>query len=62
MKIFKKILGVFFIILGVLIHLIPLMPGSWLIVLGLELLGVHLLVWDKVKSFLYNKKSFKNEK
>ena len=53
MKVLKKILGVILIILGVLIHMIPLMPGSWLIVLGLELLGVRLLIWDKVKSYFH---------
>jgi len=50
-KIFRKILGIFLIILGLLLHLIPLFPAGWIIVVGLELLGFRLLLKDKIKSF-----------
>jgi hypothetical protein len=45
----RILVGVFFVLFGLLIHLIPLMPGSWAIVIGLEILGVRLLVQDKLK-------------
>jgi hypothetical protein len=51
--------GYFFVILGVLLHLIPLFPAGWIIVLGLELLGVRLLFWDKIKEKLANWKIIK---
>ena len=35
------------IIVGGVLHLIPLFPAGWIIVLGLELAGVHLLVWRR---------------
>ncbi len=46
----KKIIGVVFIILGFLALITPFTPGSWLIFVGLELLGLRLAVWDKIKS------------
>jgi hypothetical protein len=48
----KKILGVFFLVSGILLHLIPLFPAGWIIVLGLELLGLRLLLQDKIKYWL----------
>ena len=41
--------GVSLVILGLLIHLIPLVPGSWVIFLGLEILGIRLLAQAKFK-------------
>jgi hypothetical protein len=49
---FKKIAGVVLIILGIILHLIPLFPAGWIIVIGLELLGVRLLFWDRIKNRL----------
>ena len=46
-KILRKILGVILIIVGLAALLTPLTPGSWLALIGLELLGVHLLVFEK---------------
>ncbi|MCJ7729355.1 MAG: hypothetical protein MUO27_05720 [Sedimentisphaerales bacterium] len=45
--IFKKVLGIFLIIVGLLALLTPLTPGSWLALIGLELLGVRMLVEKK---------------
>jgi hypothetical protein len=45
----RILVGVFFVLFGLLIHLIPLVPGSWAIVIGLEILGIRLLVQDKLK-------------
>lgn len=43
------------IILGVLALLTPLTPGSWLALIGLEILGLRLLVERKIISFLPQK-------
>ena len=37
----KKILGVLLIIIGLLALVTPLTPGSWLAIIGLELLGLR---------------------
>ncbi|TSC72090.1 MAG: hypothetical protein G01um101438_718 [Parcubacteria group bacterium Gr01-1014_38] len=39
----KKVLGIVLILLGLLALLTPLTPGSWLIIVGAELLGFRLL-------------------
>lgn len=53
-------IGLCFIILGLLIHLIPLIPGSWVIVIGLEILGIRLLVQNKIKEWVKNSKLVKS--
>lgn len=55
----KILIGVSLVILGLLIHLIPLMPGSWLIVIGLEILGVRLLLQNKLKERFKDSKFFR---
>lgn len=40
---FKKILGALFIVLGLLAFFTPLTPGSWLIFVGAEILGIRML-------------------
>ncbi len=50
-SVLKIISGVALIIFGLLIHMIPLVPGSWAIFIGLEILGIRLLVWDKIKAW-----------
>lgn len=57
---FKKILGVILVITGIILHLIPLFPASWIIVLGLELLGLRILLQNKCQSFLSRFKNKKN--
>ena len=47
----QKIAGVVLIILGFTLHLIPLFPAGWIIILGFELLGVNLLLWDNAKAW-----------
>jgi mannose-6-phosphate isomerase-like protein (cupin superfamily) len=47
----KKIIGVLLIIVGILALITPLTPGSWLIFVGLELFGVRILFWDKIKAY-----------
>jgi drug/metabolite transporter (DMT)-like permease len=48
--ILKKVLGIILIIAGLVALLTPLTPGSWLALIGMELLGVHLLVAKKLLS------------
>lgn len=46
----RKLLGVVLVIIGLAALLTPLTPGSWLALIGLELLGIHLLVFRKFLS------------
>lgn len=48
-NILKKILGVVFIILGFLALITPFTPGSWLILIGLELVGLRILLAGKLR-------------
>ena len=51
----KIVLGVVLVLVGVFALLTPLTPGSWLALIGLELLGLRLLVERKIISFLPQK-------
>jgi len=42
----KKVLGVLLVVLGILAFITPLTPGSWLALIGIELLGFGDLVYD----------------
>jgi uncharacterized protein YqgC (DUF456 family) len=55
----KKILGIFFIIVGFLALITPFTPGSWLIFVGLGLLGVHFAFFEKIKGYFINRKKKK---
>jgi len=45
----KKITGILLVLAGLLILLTPFTPGSWIIFVGLELLGIRLAFWKKMK-------------
>jgi protein-S-isoprenylcysteine O-methyltransferase Ste14 len=47
-KIVRTVVGVILIILGFVALVTPLSPGSWLILVGLELLGLRILLQDKL--------------
>ncbi|MBI2052659.1 MAG: hypothetical protein HYT34_00210 [Candidatus Ryanbacteria bacterium] len=51
----KKILGLILILIGLLAFFTPFTPGSWLVFIGLEFLGVRLAFWDKIKNWFKNK-------
>ena len=51
----SKALGVILIILGLAALVTPLTPGSWLAIAGLELLGIRLAAWEKVKAWFVKK-------
>ncbi len=49
----KKIFGVILVLIGFIALVTPFTPGAtWLIFVGLELLGFHFLLWDKIKARL----------
>jgi len=52
---FRIILGIVLIILGVLAALTPFSPGSWLALIGLEILGLRMLFQRKLFSLLPGK-------
>ena len=45
----KKAVGVILILIGLAIFFTPFTPGSWLAIIGIELLGVRILFFDKFK-------------
>ncbi|OHB66619.1 MAG: hypothetical protein A2Y77_05505 [Planctomycetes bacterium RBG_13_62_9] len=54
-QITKKIVGVIFIIVGFLALVTPFSPGSWLILVGLEFLGLRILLADKLLAWARRK-------
>ena len=48
----RIILGIVLIILGVVAALTPFSPGSWLALIGLEILGLRILIQRKFLSLL----------
>ncbi|MBN1360344.1 MAG: hypothetical protein JW993_07125 [Sedimentisphaerales bacterium] len=58
----RKIVGMVLVVLGLLALLTPLTPGSWLIPIGLELLGLRLLLADKLLAWAKAKPGSKREK
>jgi hypothetical protein len=55
-KIARKSLGIICIILGFLALITPLTPGSWLILIGLEILGLGFLLDGKLFRRLKDKR------
>ena len=51
-RILRIVLGVMLVILGLVALVTPLTPGSWLVPIGLELLGLRLLIQRKLLSLL----------
>ncbi len=47
-KILRYTIGIILVFLGLLALLTPLTPGSWLALVGLELLGLRILLRDKL--------------
>ena len=48
----KIVIGLVLIIIGFLALVTPFTPGSWLIFVGLEILGVRVAFWQKIKDKL----------
>ncbi|MBP9757689.1 MAG: hypothetical protein KBD06_03760 [Candidatus Pacebacteria bacterium] len=49
MQVLKRVGGVILILVGFIALVTPLTPGAWLMFVGLELIGVRLVAWDKIK-------------
>jgi len=60
-KVLKKIIGIILIILGLMALFTPFSPGSWLALIGLEILGIRVLLERKFISFLPKKQRKKVE-
>ncbi|MDO8526994.1 MAG: PGPGW domain-containing protein [Deltaproteobacteria bacterium] len=45
----KKAIGILLIFVGLVALITPFTPGSWLIFIGLELLGFRILLSDKLR-------------
>ncbi len=45
----KKVVGVVLILIGLAAFFTPLTPGSWIALVGLELLGIRVLFFEKFK-------------
>ena len=50
----RKTVGVILVIVGLLSIVTPFTPVGFLLLLGLEILGVRYLLWDKFKNWLQN--------
>jgi len=48
----RKAVGIVLIIVGGLSIITPFTPVGFLLIVGLELLGIRYLLWDKIKSRL----------
>ena len=60
-KIVKKLFGIICIILGFLALITPLTPGSWLILIGLEILGLGFLLDGRLSRLLGKKHKGRSE-
>ncbi len=54
-KVFRKTLGIILIVLGFLALITPFSPGSWLMLIGLEILGFGFLFEGKLSCFFRGK-------
>ena len=52
----KKLIGLFFILLGIVGAILPVLPGWPFFVIGFELLGIKFLVVDNILFYLKLKK------
>jgi len=56
----KKIVGIILILVGLVAFFTPLTPGSWLVIIGLELLGMRILFFDSLYHRFMNRKEHKS--
>jgi len=47
----RKVTGVILVIIGLISIITPLTPVGFLLVIGLEILGVRVLFWEKLKNW-----------
>lgn len=53
--VFKKAAGIILLIIGILALVIPFTPGFLLILVGLELLGLRIILWEWIKKWTSKK-------
>ncbi|MCR4311393.1 MAG: hypothetical protein NUV54_02390 [Candidatus Taylorbacteria bacterium] len=51
----RKVVGVTLIVIGFIALVTPFTPGSWLMFVGLEVLGFDLVFWTKIKGWFKKK-------
>ncbi|MDO8590219.1 MAG: hypothetical protein Q7R69_03015 [bacterium] len=51
----RKVTGVVLVIIGLLSVITPFTPVGFLLLVGLELLGLRVLLWDKLKGWFKRK-------
>ena len=57
----KLLIGLGLIVLGLLALVTPLTPGSWLVVIGLEFIGIRIVAWESIVNWLAGRKARKTE-
>lgn len=60
-EILKRALGLFLVLFGVIALLVPFFPFAWVALIGLELLGIRALFWDKIRKKWKNQIKPKND-
>lgn len=58
----KNIVGIVLIVLGFLALITPFSPGSWLMLIGLELVGLRLLLENRLRRWATSRPGSKTEK
>ncbi|MBI2086635.1 MAG: hypothetical protein HYT69_00435 [Candidatus Zambryskibacteria bacterium] len=48
----RRAIGVLLVIIGLISVITPFTPVGFLLVVGLEILGIRYLVWNKLKNWL----------
>jgi len=58
----KKVVGIVLIVLGFLALITPFSPGSWLMLIGLELVGLRLLLENRLRRWAASRPGSRTEK
>ena len=53
---FKRVVGIVLIIAGIVAMIMPIVPGLFLLVIGLEIYGIRLLFFDRFIERTFGKK------
>ena len=48
----KKLIGSIIIFLGIIAMILPVVPGAWIVIIGLEIFGVKLVFLDRIKVWM----------
>lgn len=50
---FRRAVAIFAILYGIIALVTPVLPGSWLIFVGLEIFGLKILFWQRFKNHFF---------